>query len=228
VKRLIEIFVSKFHWFIILNVAMNSYFDYSDIQAKIEEVLKEEEPVKTQLESVNKKMKLAESFKKDLANIKSRIEEIAQKIELLQKQLPNTISDSEILDFFAEEAKITNIKNLSMQPNEEESRGFFFAKEYEISAKATFLQFLILFERIGNNQRLLNIASLNMERKNDDQKGRYTILQMRSTLEVFRYNSSYKEDRGIDDIEARFNEGNKASGKGPKAKKGKEYEPEVL
>jgi hypothetical protein len=74
------------------------------------------------------------------------------------------------------------------------------------------LQFLIYFERIANSERLINVQAVKFSTLQEKQKGRFQMLNMSAVLEGFRYNSSYREDTGIDKIEEQFKEGGETGG----------------
>ena len=97
-----------------------------------------------------------------------------------------------------------NIKELSITPEQDFDRGFFIARRYRVKAKATYLQFLIMFEKIAENKRILNVGESVFRKTAEPQKGKFQVIDGLFTIEAYKYNSNFKEDRGIDEIEKKF------------------------
>lgn len=141
-----------------------------------------------------------ENYVKDIDEARNRIELVALEVEKTQQQLPSEISDAQNFSIIREAAESLNIREVSITPSEEVLRGFYYAKTYNITAKGTFLQFLIFFEKIGESTRLLNIRNLTIIRSQQQQRGRFQLLDFGAAVEAYRYNQDYKEDRGVEDI----------------------------
>ena len=149
-----------------------------------------------------------ESFMADIEAAKKRIELVAQEVEALQKKLPANISDTENIAIFQGITDGLNIKDVSISPGLEENNGFYFKKNYEFSGKGTFLQFLILMEKIADNERLLNVRTLVMNKSEDKTaRGRYQLIQTQMRIETYRYNSEHREQREIPPVAPPVDEG---------------------
>jgi Tfp pilus assembly protein PilO len=217
--KIIELLIKNFHWLIILNTAYGYWTRLEEHNTAVAQVLEQKPPLEDKIKSLNKKIEEAKIFKANLEVSKKRVQEVAAQIETVQRQLPNQINDTEILEFFSSEAKQLNI-NAGFNPGMEETRDFYIAKKYNIDGKGTYLQFLIYFERIANSERLINVQSVKFSTLQEKQKGRFQMLTMNAVLEGFRYNSSYREDTGIEKIEEQFKEGGEpGSGKKKRRKK---------
>jgi hypothetical protein len=70
-----------------------------------------------------------------------------------------------------------------------------------------------MFEKIAENQRILNISDLYFKKLEQPQRSKFQLIDGEFNLEAYRYNSAYKEDRGIEEIEKQF------KGKAAEAKK---------
>src|SRR5690606_6576315 len=114
---------------------------------------------------------------------------------------PSEISDTENLSLIRSTAESLNIRGISLSPDSERSNGFYFVKPYTFSAKGTFLQFLIFFERIGESTRLFNIRELKFQRSREEQRGRFQLIEVSAIIEAYRYNQNHKESRDIEDIQ---------------------------
>ena len=54
------------------------------------------------------------------------------------------------------------MKKVSIESGGEEDKGFYFIKNLTLTANATYLQFLILLEKIEGFEKLLNISSVTL------------------------------------------------------------------
>lgn len=113
-----------------------------------------------------------------------------------------------------------NIKEVSILPDKDENRGFYIARRYKFRAKATYLQFLIMFEKISENKRILNISELKYEKLDQAQRSKFQLINGDFVLEAYRYNAEYKEDRSVDiEAEMKAKESEKKPKKNKRAKK---------
>lgn len=140
-----------------------------------------------------------ETYMADIESAKKRIELVAQEVESLQKKLPSNISDPENLAMFQGFTDNLNIRDVSIVPGQEENLGFYFKKRYELKGKGTFLQILILMEKIAENERLLNIKSIRMYKDDSTQaRGRFQLIKAEMSIEAYRYNPDHKEKREVE------------------------------
>ncbi|MFZ4713040.1 MAG: type 4a pilus biogenesis protein PilO [Bacteriovoracaceae bacterium] len=213
--KFLEIIVKNFHWLIILNTAWGYWTRLEEHNLALAQVQEQKPGIEEKIKVTNKKNDEAKIFLANLEVSKKRVMEVAAQIEQVQRQLPSSTNDTEILDFFSSEAKQLNI-NAGLNPASEETRDFYIAKKYNIDAKGTFLQFLIYFERISSSERLINVQSVKITPLSEKQKGRFQMLTMNAVVESFRYNTSYREDTGLEQIEEQFKP---AAGAGRKKRK---------
>jgi Tfp pilus assembly protein PilO len=206
--------LKNLHWILILIASIKlgwAYYEFSDESSKRGLLL---ENVK---EDYKKEEKTKKDVKKYLSNIeeeKARIERVAQEIEKTQQLLPSELSDSENIGQVRKIAEDVNIKEVSIAPEAEELRGFYIARKYRFKAKATYLQFLIMFEKIYESRRILNIGEVNFRKLEQPQRSKFQVIEGDFVLEAYKYNQNFKEDRGLDKLEQRFKADN-----GPKEKK---------
>lgn len=216
-----EKILKSLHWFIILYAV---YEFYSLYEVKTEHLANLESQVEVQRNMLAKNKKTQREIANYYSNIKEekdKIERVAREIEKMQQLLPSDISDTENLHLLRSMAEDVNIKDISIAPEQEVDRGFFLARRYRIKAKATFLQFLIMFEKIGENKRILNVGESSFKKMEEPQRGKFQIIAGEFVIEAYRYNSNYKEDRGIDEIEKKF-QGNPAQSSQRRNKNSKE------
>jgi len=194
-KGLIILLLKNAHFFVLVNFA---YQHGSEWMLTQEKVNTEEEIIKTLRKRIKKKKKEnldATEYRKNLKTSIIRVQEIVKEIGEVQRKLPNTISDPEILDLFSREAKEVNLQNLNLNPIKEDNRGFYFAKQYEMKGTGTYLQLLIFFENIKDHVRLINVKSLKMLKSKEKRKGRFQLVEMEAVMEAFRYNPAYNPDK---------------------------------
>lgn len=141
------------------------------------------------------------AYLKDVEAAKERIELVAQEVEKIQKKLPDTVDDTKNLSLLKSLAEKLNIKSIYLTPLDEITKGFYIAKRYSMKASGTYLQFLMLMEQIGNTSTILNVKRIALENQQEKQRGRFQIINADIIIETYRYNTGYKEDRGISDIE---------------------------
>lgn len=207
--------VSKIHWIIIFWVSFSLYTLYIEQDESLTAKMEKLPALKSQIIRSRKKKKQMEKYYKDIGKAKERIERVAEEVEALQKKLPSNISDTENLELIKKVAEGLNIKNVFLTPGNEENKGFYMVKRYDFNGTGTFLQFLVFFEKIAENDRLLNITSLEMKKTQKKQRGRFQLINCNATIIAYKYNPNHKEDRGINTIEQNFGK-NKFI---PKAKK---------
>ena len=215
-----EKLLKNLHWFIIAYALFDFYTLY---EAKNEEVVNLDGLIEIQRNMLAKNKKTQKEIQNYYSNIKEekdKIEKVAREIEKMQQLLPSEISDTENIHLLRSMAEDVNVKDISIAPEQEVDRGFFFARRYRIKAKATFLQFLILFEKIGENKRILNVGEAVFKKLEEPQRGKFQIISGDFIIEAYRYNSQFKEDRGIDAIEKKFQD--QPKGPAPRRKAPKE------
>ncbi|GAB4017129.1 MAG: hypothetical protein Fur0010_17500 [Bdellovibrio sp.] len=216
-----EALLSKLHIFIILYAGFNLYTIY-EARIQEQELSESQLPVlQTKLQKKKKEKSQLKDYYNDIEEAKQKIELVANEVEKIQKKFPSQISDTENLMLIKTSAESLNIKNIFLTPGVEENKGFYFIKKYEFKGMGTYLQFLMFFEKIAQSDRLLNVRNVKLTRSQIKQRGRFEVIDCEATLEAYRHNPDYKEDRGIETIET-----TSAAGDAPKRKKPKK--PKVV
>jgi len=213
--------IKKLPLFIILYTAYMAYDMYEIHQQKVKEAQDRVPVLQNQIKKAKQKKKDLKRYFQDIEEAKKNIELVAQEVEKVQRQLPSEISDAENLQIVKGIAEKLNIKNVFLQPKNEEDKGFYYIKNYEMKATGTFLQFLIFFEKIAENKRLLNIRDVELKEIGSPQRGRFQLINSRIIIQAYRFNPNHKEDRGIDDIEKQFKDKPKPKPKRRKRKSNK-------
>lgn len=196
--------LKNIHWVIIAAALFNIGTFYMESEEKIAELVSQQEAQRISLQKAKKTKKDISSFYRDIDEAKGRIERVALEIEKTQQLLPSEVSDTENISLLRRMAEDVNIKEVSIMPDKDDDRGFYIARKYKFRAKATYLQFLIMFEKISENKRILNVSDLNFKKLDQPQRSKFQLIDGEFTLEAYRYNSNFKEERGIDEIEKEF------------------------
>ena len=212
--------IQNIHWIIILWALYNMGMFAYEQENIVSDIHSRQEVQRQDLEKAKKSKKEIDTFKRNIDDAKSRIERVAREIEKTQQLLPSEVSDTENISLLRRMAEDINIKEVSITPEKDDNRGFYIARKYKFKAKATYLQFLIMFEKISENKRILNISELEYTKTDRSQRSKFQLIDGIFTLEAYRYNAEYKEDRSVD-IEGatKANEGEKKNKKGRKNKK---------
>ena len=198
--------IKNIHW-VIIGFALFNIFTYmKDMDEKIKEVQSKEDVARIALNKAKKTKKEITNFYRDIDEAKNRIEKVAAEIEKTQQLLPSEISDTENVSTLRKMADELHIKETNISPEKDEERGFYIARKYHFGAKATYLQFLIMFEKIAESKRILNVSGLTFKKIEQSQRTKFQLIDGEFTLEAYKYNNSFKEDRGIDKIEKEFKE----------------------
>jgi len=194
---------AKLMKFMPLIIILYSAYELNNLWTEHEELLLSKQgaipAIQNRITKFKRERKEVDTYMADIESAKKRIELVAQEVESLQKKLPSNISDPENLAMFQGFTDNLNIREVSIVPGQEENLGFYFKKRYELKGKGTFLQFLILMEKIAENERLLNIKSVRMFKDDSTQfRGRFQLIKAEMSIEAYRYNPDHKEKREIE------------------------------
>ncbi len=201
-KELGNKLISNLHIFIVLYALYGLYIAYDEHSIAVETLESQIPPMRTEIETVKKKLKEIDEFKKESEASKVRVEQVAKNIESVQRQLPAETNEGQILNFLNGEAKTLNIKDTFISAGSENSSQLTIGKDFKVKAEGTYLQFAVFFERIGTADRIYNVKELKLVTGTKKQKGRFPIIAMESVIEAFRFNPSFKVDRGFDKPQA--------------------------
>lgn len=191
-----DLLLKNIHTFIILYTIYNLYEIY---ELKDAAIISEQNTL-VQADSKLKKSKASldevDRFNKNLEESRKRVQVVVENIKKIQRQLPSEINDAEVQSILSGMAKDLRLKDYDMKPKEEISKGFYFSKDYVFDAKGTFLQGLILFEKLeklSQTGRILNVKSLRMTLNPDgDKRSRFKVLNLSTVVESYRYNPNYQ------------------------------------
>lgn len=188
-----EFLIKNIHLFIFAYAAFGLYGIYEEKMLSLEQEKQQTPGFENKIKKAKKKLSEIDKFKKNLSTSKERVAEVVKQIEKIQKQLPADVNDAEVQELVGNIAKDLRIKDPAPSPSSETLNGFYFAKDYVFTGKGTFLQFLILFEKLAKAERILNVKKVVMAYDNNNLRSRFQVLQIEAIVESFRYNPNYKE-----------------------------------
>jgi Tfp pilus assembly protein PilO len=194
---LVNKLISNIHFFIIAYGLWGAWGVFDGHSLRMEDLNNQFPSVEAEIVTNKKKVKEIQEFVKKTEESKIRVEQVAKNIEAAQRQLPAEINDNQILTFFNQEINTLNIKDPNILPGAEVPSVYFISKEYSVKSRGTFLQFLVLFERIGGADRIYNIKKVKLSNGNASQRGRFQMIDSEFIVEAFRFNPAFKVDRGF-------------------------------
>lgn len=202
--------VNKLYVLLILYSAFLIYDAYSNVEERKAKVNAAIEVLKRKVDKQKREKKLITEYMKDVEAKKQEIEEVAQQIEKIQRRFPKKLDDAANFKVIKDIADDLKIRELNISPGSEVANGFYITKQYEIRATATYLQFLLLLEKVSESERLLNVNGVTMKRVESKRRTRYETLNIVATIETYRHNPNHREERGIEKIEKDLNNKPKA------------------
>lgn len=181
--------------------------------------------LESRLRSESKKLKKKEEdikvikqFENQREEASKQFAEVEAEFEVIRKKLPSSFNHIENKQMFINIAEKLNIKEAIVDDSKlkEDDRGFYYIKKYKLKGEGTFLQFLILLERISESERLFNINSLTFKEKKNSSRGRFSIINSEIVVEAYRYNENFKKN-----LDKKKNKDKKGKGKEKKRRRKK-------
>lgn len=197
-KNLSTQFFKNLHVFIILYALYGLWVFWDEHSMAMEQMNMQSQSLDNEIAASQKRLSEVQEFIKKRDEYKLRVEEVAKNIEAVQKQLPPQIVDNQIINFFKSELTSLNVKDADVVPGVENTTTYFISKDYKLTSKATFLQMLIFFERIGTAARIYNISELSMDVAQGGRKGRFQVIDASANIQAYRFNPDFKVEVRLD------------------------------
>jgi Tfp pilus assembly protein PilO len=185
--------LKNIHWIIAAWASYNLFNIYTELSPKPEAIVMETQAIKAKITKNIKLKKDMDVFYKDIEEAKLKIQMVKESVIKTQQLLPSEISDEDNLALLRQAGDLVNIKSMEVAPGKEEVKGLFISKQYTFSAKATYLQFAVLFEKIANNKRMLNVKNVVLTKIDAPQRAKVQLLQGSFVLEAYRFNLNEKD-----------------------------------
>lgn len=166
------------------------YSFWEEHSEKVERLEDQASSVESKIKRKIKEIKKLQNLKEQEVIAQEKIEAVKKEVEDVRKKLPDVFDDNQNLATikrYGEDLKMST--NISRK--REVSRGFYFTKDYILTGDATFLQFLLLMEKIAASDRLLNVKAVEIKNSDKSQRGRFPLVSANITLEAYRYNPGY-------------------------------------
>lgn len=190
-----DILVKNFHLLILFYALFGAFEYYEAQEAKLTEAQSFKDSSEAKLLRSKRELSKVKQYREDLEASEKRVTEVVSKLEELTRQLPPNINDTEISTILEKYSSKLKMIDLGFSPGKEEAREFYFAKDYFVDVKGTYLQFLIFYEKLENlarNGRILNVKYLRMKKsETGDKRSRFQILDLTTTFEAYRSNSKF-------------------------------------
>jgi len=192
---MLEKFMGKVHIFIIAYALYTAWQSWTDVNLKLEESNSEFESLNIRVRKLKKEKRKIAKFLKDIEKAKKKMLLVEEEVKIIQKKLPAKIDDTENLGMIKKIALGLNIKNIFLAPGKEDNRGFYFAKKYDLTATGTYLQFLLLCEKLSTSERLYNVVDIELMKSKVNRRGRFQLVNGKFSIESFRYNLNFDKDK---------------------------------
>lgn len=190
-----EKLLKYFPFFALLYAGFTGFTLYEERELKIEGLEAQVATVQNEINRNNRIKSEVQEFHKNIELEKAKIDKVAQEIEKMQQLFPSEISDNENMSTLRGYANDVNMKEIqSISPMMDEDKGFYISRGYSFKARGTYLQFLILFEKIGESKRILNIRQVRFEKSQVPQKGKFQVIEGEFELETYKFNPNYTEE----------------------------------
>lgn len=193
-----DFLIKNVHLVIIIYAAYNAFQMYEQKEADLEVSNAILDRSQAKLEKSKSSIKRIDKYQKNLNESEKKFQIVVDKLKQIQRQLPSEINDTEVQRTLASIA--TDLKMIDMDTKAKQEvlspNKFYFAKDYEYTAKGTFLQGLIFLERLENlsrDGRILNVKSVDMSLDpSSNAKSRFKVLSLKTVVESYRYNPNYR------------------------------------
>lgn len=197
------------HWLILLYAGYQVYEVHEINSVQIEKLEKDLQKQKRERSKRGKELELVKQYEDQKEEAQKQFEEVNAEFEVIKKRLPSDFNHIQNKQMFVNVADKLNIKDAIVDDNKlnEEKKGFYYLKKYKLKGKGTYLQFLILLERISESERLFNINSLVFKEKKEAARGRFSVIDSEIIVEAYRYNENYERE-----LEAKRREAQAAKG----------------
>lgn len=170
----------------------NCYTMYENYESQLVSLSSEIEAQNAQKQESMKTKADIEEYKRNIEIEKTKITRVEKEIEKIQQLFPSEISDNDnitLIRKYAEDVRVNQVTRVA--PLGDEDKGFYIARPYRFAMKATYLQFIVLLEKLSDSERIINIRNIDFKINNENQKGKYQLIDGEITLETYKFNPNY-------------------------------------
>jgi len=178
---------------IFLYGGFNCYTMFTEHEEAYENLTQQLESADAQLAKVKKKVAGIKQNEDKLREYESKVSEVRKQIDELKTRMPAESDRTAVLQELNNTAQELNLKEVNFNPVPKIEKGMYSINSVSLGGKGTYLQFLILFEKILSNKRFFNIDNFLLTESPADNKGRFIFVNVRADIQTFEYNLDYKE-----------------------------------
>lgn len=172
--------------------AFNIFTLYTEHEEAYALVLGQKDSVDAQLIKIRKKVSFIKENEDKLKQYESKIVDVKKQMEDLKVKMPTESDQTAVLQELTNNAQELNLKDVNFFPVPKANRNLYIVNSVSLTGKGTYLQFLILFEKILSNKRFFNVSNFVLTELPGENKGRFTFVSVQADLETFEYNNDYK------------------------------------
>lgn len=170
----------------------NIYTLFNEHEEAITMLQGQKETADVQLVKIKKKVASIKQNEDKLKEYETKIVEVRKQIDELKTKMPSESDRTAVLQELTNTAQELNLKEVTFNPVPKLDKGMYIVNSVSLSGKGTYLQFLILFEKILTNKRFFNIDNFLLTESPADNKGRFIFVNVKADLQTFEYNKDYK------------------------------------
>lgn len=168
----------------------NVYTLYTE-HVEAEEQLKQQlDTAETQLIKTKKKVAGIKQNEDKLREYEAKLSEVKKQIDELKTKMPTEAERTAVLQELTNTAQELNLKEVTFNPVPKNDKGVYFVNSISLSGKGTYLQFLILFEKVQSSKRFFNVDNFTLSESPGDVKGRFIFVNVKADLQTFEYNEA--------------------------------------
>lgn len=171
----------------------NCYTFFTEHQERSVQLTEQLEAADSQLVKIKKKVASIKQNEDKLRDYEAKISEVRKQIEDLKTRMPSESDQTAVLQELTNTAQELNLKDVTFNPVPKADRGMYLINTISLSGKGTYLQFLILFEKIKASKRFFNVDNFQLVESPVDNKGRFIFVNVKADLQTFEYNQNYKD-----------------------------------
>lgn len=171
-----------------------SYYDFYESESSPLKVKKTElETAQKQNKALEKKIKEAEAFEKQLQLRKEAIRELAFELAEMKATLSESLDIPAFIKTVVTEAKRVGIKVNSIRPTNSENRNLYVEQNVELTFKGVYVQLLIFLDRLASVKNITKVATFNIDPKGDTSR-KYVEIEGKMLVKVYRYVGSKADE----------------------------------
>ncbi len=178
---------------ILLYGGYNCYLLFIEHEEVYENLQDQRSTATVQLDKVKIKVAGIKLNEDKLREYEAKVSEVRKQIDELKTRMPAESDRTAVLQELNNTAEELNLREVTFNPVPKLDKGMYSINSVSLSGKGTYLQFLILFEKVHNNKRFFNVDNFLLTESPGDAKGRFIFVNVKADIQTFEYNVDYKE-----------------------------------